>query len=88
MTQCKVDSCRNERIPGNSRCAHHHDIYERRRARDFALPRCMTQGCGNIARSGEVLCSRCIDIADELITRREMTLEERVSNLERHVFGE
>ncbi len=88
MSQCKVDSCRSERAPGKSRCAHHHDLYERRRVYEARLPRCNTQGCGNTARSGDVLCGHCIDIADELTTRKAMTLEERLSNLERHVFGE
>lgn len=88
MSQCKVDSCRNERIPGNSRCDHHHDLYRLRQAREARLPRCVTQGCGNTARNGDVLCGGCIDIAYQLTTRREMTLEERVANLERHVFDE
>ncbi len=88
MTQCRVDTCRTERVPGKSRCAHHHDIYERRRAHEAQLPRCEVRGCGNTTRSGETRCGHCIDIADDLATRREMTLDDRVANLERHVFGE
>ncbi len=88
MTQCKVNSCKNERKSGASRCQHHDQLYRMRRDREAQFPRCETQGCGNTSRSGEVLCGRCIDIADQVVTRREMTLEERVANLERHVFGE
>ncbi len=88
MSQCKVNSCKCERAPGKLRCAHHHDIYELRRAREASLPRCEVRGCGNTARNGETRCGRCIDKVDARALRREMTVEERLETLESIVFGQ